>query len=258
MSRAQPPSRFRRPVPRDSGPRDSAPNRTILVTAFEPFGGHGTNSSKVVVEALASRPIKGVTIRTLVLPVEFDRAWNLLRRELARRDESLTPLHALVLTGMAARADRVRLEKVALNVRDCESLIGRRPRPRPDNGGRSPVDRPVVKGAPLALATDVDVRCLARVMRSAGRPVEVSWSAGVFVCNDLYYRALLARGATGAHDRTRRDSVRIPPTLFVHLPALLQRSAENPTGRRRAGLPSSSMVATLRGIVRRLSSMTLS
>lgn len=182
----------------------------ILLTGFVPFGPHGVNASERVVRALSARPPAGLDLETLVLPVTFAGAFAALR---ARLDAS-PRLDAVVLTGMAAGTKRVRLERVALNLADAESFTGaRRPVPRPDNAGRAPVDEAIEPGGPLARAATADVKRLGRDLLALGLPVEISLSAGSYVCNDLYYRTL-------AH-LSGRDGA--PPCLFVHLPQLPRR-----------------------------------
>lgn len=184
----------------------------ILLTGFVPFSKHGVNASERVVRALAARPPEGVVLETLVLPVVFGEAFARVRERL----DAGPPLDAVVLTGMAARATRVRLERVALNLADAESFArGRRPVPRPDNAGRAPVDEAIESGGPLARGATVDVKRLGRALLAQGLPVELSLSAGSYVCNDVYYRTL-------AHLAGRQGG---PGCVFVHLPELPRRVA---------------------------------
>lgn len=181
--------------------------KRILVTGFVPFLKHGVNSSQAVVGRLAK---SGVS--TLVLPVEFGKGFEALRAHLEGLSADERP-HALVLTGMAAGARNVRLERLAVNLADCEAFAvpGRRTVPRPDNGGAAPMDEPIVPGGPLALPARADVKALGRALKARGLPVELSLSAGSYVCNDIYYRTLDYLARTGSDARC----------LFVHLPGLL-------------------------------------
>jgi pyroglutamyl-peptidase len=43
--------------------------RSILVTGFEPFGGHSVNPSMLIAQALAHQDIAGLTVLAAVLPV---------------------------------------------------------------------------------------------------------------------------------------------------------------------------------------------
>ena len=218
----------------------------VLVTGFGRFFTHGVNSSQRVNERLRHLQLPGVELSTLLLPVEFGRAFETLSAHLA---QSPAPPDAVVLTGMAARARRIRLERLAVNVADCESFAarGRRPALRPDNAGAAPVDREIVPGGPLALPARADVKGLARDLKGRGLPVEVSLSAGSYVCNDVYYRALshLPSGIS---------------CLFVHLPELPRRRPVRVFGipvpfygkRTAAALPLAEQVATVAALVAEL------
>jgi pyroglutamyl-peptidase len=225
----------------------SAPYR-VLLTGFEPFGKHRANSSQRAVEQLRRRPPAGVELSTLVLPVAFEQAWERLRAHLDAMPGEARP-HAIVLTGMAAKTRRVRLERLAVNIADAASCATRRrrPVPRPDDAGAAPADRPIVEGGPLALPARADVRRLARDLLGRGLAVEVSLSAGSYVCNDLYYRALEHLG--------RREGG--PACLFVHLPELPRRRPVRVMGvavplltrPARRAMPLAALVLTLAALV---------
>ena len=106
----------------------------------------------------------------------------------------------MVALGQASGRAAVSLERVAINVDDARI---------PDNAGAQPVDRPVVEGGPAAYWTGLPIKAIAARLRREGIPVEISQSAGTFVCNHLFY-GLCHRlaGQTG-----RRGG-------FIHLPAL--------------------------------------
>lgn len=224
----------------------------ILVTGFVPFLKHGVNSSQRCVERLALAPPADVALSTLVLPVEFGRAFETLREHLAGLPTEARP-HAIVLTGMAAGARRVRLERLGVNLADCEAFAvsGRRPRPRPDNAGAAPIDAQLVEGGALALPARADVKALGRALKARGLPVELSLSAGSYVCNDLYYRTLdhLARASAGTR------------CLFVHLPEIARPRRTHVLGipvpqvfrAPRAGLNLSTMTRTLSALCTELS-----
>jgi len=111
---------------------------------------------------------------------------------------------ALVLAlGLAASRRALSLERVAVNLDDARI---------PDNAGRQPVDQPVMAGAPSAYFCTLPVKAMAAALERAGLPVELSLSAGSFVCNHLLF-GLLHRLATRAALRGVRGG-------FLHLPPL--------------------------------------
>jgi pyroglutamyl-peptidase len=147
--------------------------RTVLLTGFEPFGGRTVNASWDAVGRVADawdRPERLVTAR---LPVSFRGGRQALR--LAVRDHAPD---VVVAVGEAGTRAAVGIERVALNVIDA---------PLPDNDGSAPVDVPVVAGAPTALLSGLPIKACLLAARATGAPVEVSNSAGTYVCNATFY-----------------------------------------------------------------------
>ena len=166
---------------------------TILVTAFDPFGGGETNSSLAVLNALPER-IGPAKLEKRVLPTVFGLSAR-LGEEAA---EELRP-DAVVCLGQAAGRKAVTPERVAINLMDAAG---------PDNAGNRPVDEPVVPGGPAAYFSTLPVKEMAAAARETGVPAAVSYSAGTFVCNSLMY-AMLHYAAS------RRPDL---PCGFVHVP----------------------------------------
>lgn len=166
--------------------------RTVLVTGFEPFGGDETNASWEVAREVArtwERPEALVVER---LPVTFAGAPLALREAITR----VRPAVVLCL-GLAAGTQRVRLERVAINLADARI---------PDNDGAQPVDEPLDPAGPEARFATLPVK--ASLARAAERdlPLISSLSAGSYVCNAVMYHALgLLPGA---------------PVGFAHVPEL--------------------------------------
>ena len=143
----------------------------ILLTSFEPFGGHAANSSHHVGEELARRPPPGVALDWLSLPVvagECDRlAWE--------RVVQSRPTLVLAL-GQAAGSERVRVEDRAVNLHDF---------PIPDNAGRQPRLEWIVPGAPGAYRTTAALERVLPRLRERRLPGGLSFSAGRYVCKHL-------------------------------------------------------------------------
>jgi pyroglutamyl-peptidase len=168
----------------------------ILLTAFEPFGGYAVNPTQAIVERLAADPPLGVELHTRHLPVVASAAVE--RALAARRD--VRP-DAVVSLGLAVKRDAIGLERVAVNLDDFRI---------PDNAGVTLTDAPIVGDGPAAYWTTLPVRRMERALRDAGVPVEISYSAGTYVCNHLFYALRhAAEGAPGA-----------PAVGFIHVPKL--------------------------------------
>lgn len=158
--------------------------RKLLITAFEPFGGERENASLLVLKELPD-VVGDWEITKAILPVVFSRG----AEEAIRIAQALEP-EAVVLLGQAASRNQVTPELVAVNLQYARI---------PDNAGNTPMDLPVIPGEREAYFATLPVRAMVKAMEEAGCPAAVSYSAGPYVCNDLFYRMLhrFAGTATG-------------------------------------------------------------
>ena len=157
----------------------------ILVTAFEPFGGRSYNPSAALLDLL---PQTG-DLEKLLLPVSYEGAARRLSEAIGKARPD-----AAVLTGLAGGRTEVCLEYAALNIKDGGGL--------PDNDGERAGGESVVPGAPNALFTALDLASAVQRVRGVGVPCRVSYHAGTYVCNSIYFH-LLSSGVPG---------------VFIHIP----------------------------------------
>ena len=162
----------------------------LLLTGFEPFGGRTVNASWEAVRRVAER-VGPWHVKKRRLPVEFGRAAALAISEAERLGAS-----ALVCVGEAGGRSVVTPELVAVNLRFARI---------PDNAGAAPLDEPCAPGGENALFSALPVRAMAEAVKKAGFPAEVSSSAGLYVCNDLFYLTLRRFGGS-------------LPCGFIHVP----------------------------------------
>ena len=146
--------------------------RTVLLTGFEAFDGQAVNASWLAVREVAARWEGPAALHVRCLPVSFRGARQALRTAVAE----LQP-HVVLCVGEAARP-AVGLERVAVNVIDARI---------PDNDGSAPVDVPVVAGAPVAFLSRLPLKAALVAAQATGVPVEVSNTAGTYVCNATFY-----------------------------------------------------------------------
>jgi pyroglutamyl-peptidase len=172
--------------------RPMKPN--LLITGFEPFGGDDLNPSQAVVRALDGRRIAGHPVTGRVLPCAFETALPAL---FAAMDEVQPTL--VIALGLAASRTAVSIERVAVNLVDARI---------PDNAGAQPVDVPVIEGGEPAYFARLPVKAMAAALREAGLPVELSYSAGSFVCNQVFYGLLHRLRAWPA---ARGGFIHLPP-----------------------------------------------
>jgi pyroglutamyl-peptidase len=193
----------------------------VLITGFEPFGGDSENSSWAVAEKVAACGIEGVDISLAQMPVSFGRVAVALRGEV----EHHRPDH-IVMLGQSASADRVKLERVALNMMD--SAVG-------DNDGCCPNEEPINKGGESALLTTLPIKSLRSAIEAKGVRVKISNSAGLYVCNRLYYEAL----------RMCKESPYMQ-AIFIHLPLYEGHPSAKPN---RPTMPLAEMICAVQTLI---------
>lgn len=162
----------------------------ILVSGFEPFGGDTVNASALAVEGLAeawNQP--GVTVRSVILPVSFTRAPEVLAAAISSESPD-----AVLCVGEAGGRGAVTPERWAVNERAARI---------PDNDGNQP-HGPIDGGAPR-LASGLDVAAIVEAIRAAGVAAEPSDDAGRFVCNAIFRAVLTSFNG---------------PAGFIHVPAV--------------------------------------
>lgn len=164
---------------------------TVLLTGFEPFGGDVANPSGAAVGMVAERWSGPEVLITAVLPVTFAGAAERLRALIAEHRPDV-----VIATGLAGGRAAIGVERVAVNLIDARI---------PDNAGEQPVDVPSVPGAPSAHFATLPVKAIAQRISAAGIPAEVSYSAGTFVCNHVFFTALETTAS-----RTRAGFVHVP------------------------------------------------
>ena len=188
----------------------------ILVTGFTPFGGEQINPSWEAVKRLPERVGEAVLLKREI-PTAFDAACAALRAAM----DALRP-DAVLSVGQYGGANGVRVERVAVNLRDARIA---------DNAGAKPVDEPVVPGAPDAYFATLPTRRIVEKLREEDIPAQLSYSAGTFVCNNLLFCAL-------------HESAKKFPAMrcgFVHVPYLPEQAKDG-------NAPSMSLALMVRAL----------
>jgi pyroglutamyl-peptidase len=87
----------------------------------------------------------------------------------------------VICLGQAGGRECITPELVAINLRNADI---------PDNKGNLPKDTPIVEGGREAYFSTLPVRKMTEAICSEGIASKLSYSAGAYVCNDLYYSLL--------------------------------------------------------------------
>ena len=85
------------------------------------------------------------------------------------------------MLGQCPAGENIRLERFAINMMDSGKA---------DNDGYIPNEETIYANQPLALQTPLPIRELERFCADNVQPVQVSNSAGLYVCNRVYYESL--------------------------------------------------------------------
>jgi pyroglutamyl-peptidase len=174
----------------------------ILVTGFEPYGGHGRNPSFEAMQALDGRVIEGARIVGRGLPVSMARLRPALAAILNEAEFA-----AVIGLGLQPGASVIQIERGAANIADFEIA---------DNDGISISDTQVSPDGPAARMATLPLRAIERAMLSAGIPARLSPSAGTYLCNACLYCCLEAV----------ESWERPVPCGFLHLPCTPEQVAE--------------------------------
>lgn len=164
---------------------------SLLVTGFTPFGNFKQNPSEILINQIAD---DFEEINTLILPVSYERSF----KTLAETVKLIRPTK-IILTGLAQARFDISLEKVALNYSSC---------PLADNDGVVINNKTINPNGSKAHFTNFDIMNLCASTNGAIK-LNQSLTAGSFVCNHLYFRALEAFSSSAK-------------IIFVHLPLTTQ------------------------------------
>ena len=171
---------------------------TLLLTYFGPFPGVPVNPTVALAEGSVralntARP--DLRVVACELPVSYNGSSTALRTAL----QDVQP-DALISLGVAVGRDVVSLEQVAINL-DSAGIE--------DNDGDRRCDEPIAPGGQEAYFSSLPVRASFERLRAAGEPVEISYTAGTYVCNHVFYEG----------QRISRELGLSIPAGFVHVPA---------------------------------------
>ena len=194
----------------------------VLLTGFEPFGGESINPSWETVKGIARIPA-GMELIRLLLPVSFDKSRRVLKE--AFREHAPDMILSL---GQAGGRSGIHLERIAVNMMDARIA---------DNDGEKPRDELLYPGEDNALFSSLPLRKIEAALEEAGLPAQISNSAGLYVCNTVFYEAArLVRAG------------RLKGAGFIHLPFLPEQAVKG-----EASLPLAEMIRAIEIVLKSLS-----
>jgi pyroglutamyl-peptidase len=213
----------------------------ILVSGFEAFGGAAVNPTALLIEDLrdqrsgagaagdetaaaaqAAASAAAVEVETVLLPVVFEEAFVKLEAAIDR----FKPDVVLAL-GQAGGRDAIEVERIAVNLMDAEIA---------DNSGRKPCDERIEADGANAYFSTLPLREIVEALTANKISARISNSAGLYVCNDLFYRLQRAAPAKG-----------LRMSGFVHVPYLPEQTTDKPS------MPFNEMKRALAIVLERVS-----
>jgi pyroglutamyl-peptidase len=171
----------------------------LLLTGFEPFLGEKINPSQLLVEAVAESGKHG-WVDTKILPVSFNSAPEILLQKFKSKKYD-----GLIMLGQASGRSLISLERVALNWVESRAA---------DETGFTPATGPIDPRMKEAYFSSWPLGEFKKHLESSKVPVEISFSAGGFVCNYLYFK--MASAGAGK------------PCMFMHVPYLPEQTVNKP------------------------------
>jgi len=158
----------------------------VLLSAFEPFGDKTENASELLINLLNVTEAQKV-----VLPVDYQEAFSCLQASVL----DVEPDVVLAL-GEAAARERLCFEWYALNVQSAKLT---------DNQGVLFLDQAIYEDSPASLQSSWNFSELKAVL-ARREEIELSYHAGTYVCNRLFYELLSKETQLGVK------------TAFIHVP----------------------------------------
>ncbi len=171
----------------------------ILITGFKPFNKETVNPTEIIINMLKE---KDSSINTLLLNVEYNSDANMLIKEIDK-----LKIDVLICLGQAGGRSKVTIENFALNMQSAQI---------PDNANISLKHHPINESGTLCYQTNVDLEKLINNINDEN--LSISYHAGTFICNEIYYRAL---------EYINHNKLNIK-CIFVHIPYIKEQVENKP------------------------------
>ncbi len=159
----------------------------IVITSFEKFGKYRRNPTMDVAKSLEKE------YKTVNIPVTFREAREISREILEKYNPEL-----IISMGFAPSRAQISVEAVALNI--MHSTV-------PDNDNFAPEPGKIFSDGPESYIYQ-NAHAVVELLKSKNIPAYISYSAGTYVCNALYY------SFNYWIDKLNMES----ESIFIHLP----------------------------------------
>ncbi len=143
-----------------------------IITGFDPFGGESVNPAFEAVKLLPD-VVEGCEIIKLEIPTVFYKSVDKLSEAVRKEKPDF-----VICVGQAGNRFNITPEAVAINLNEARI---------PDNDGQQPSDEPVRADGKNAYFSTLPNKAIIKAMHEAGVPAQISFTAGTYVCNHLFY-----------------------------------------------------------------------
>lgn len=176
--------------------------KKVLITGFDPFDKETVNPSWEAAKQLNGLETDEAIITAEQIPTVFRTALDTLWKAIQKHQPDI-----VICVGQAGGRMQITPERVAINLADARI---------PDNEGHQPIDEEISPRGPAAYWTGLPVKRMTAKMKENGIPAAVSYTAGTFVCNYLFY---------GLMDHISRTSPHIRGG-FIHIPFIPEQTID--------------------------------
>jgi len=179
-------------------------NRLVVLTGFEPFADFQVNPSWEAAKTFEGKEINSFKIKSFQIPLVNKE----IKPTITKIIDAEKP--AVIINLGQSYRPMISLEKVAINFADLtESTILY-------NCGTRPKDETLEPNAPAAYFTTLPVRKILNALRQNNIPAEISYTAGTFGCNQVFFHTM---------HKIHSDGLDVC-TGFVHVPSLPSQAAQ--------------------------------
>ena len=176
-------------------------SKVVLVTGFEPFGIYPTNPSQVIAETLNGSTLGDAEIIGMVLPVDFNKSVERTRDAMEQHHPDV-----VISLGLNAKSKVIEVEKIGFNLKRY-----------PKGDGAWSFPQRIDKNGPFFRITPLKTYEIVQKIRDENIPVKLSFFAGSYICNALFY---------GILGYVKNQSLNTT-TGFIHVPLL---DSQDPSG----------------------------
>ncbi|KAA0001632.1 MAG: peptidase C15 [Thermoplasmata archaeon] len=169
---------------------------SVLITGFVPFDKWEVNPSQLIAEELNGEEIGNAHIIGMVLPVDFNESFEMVKKAMHTYEPSV-----VIALGLDGYSRFICIEKIGVNLKREEGWQLSR----------------IEKDGPFLYFSSIPTGDITQEIRGAGIPARQSFFAGIYACNFILYRLM---------DYIHEQHLNISAG-FIHVPPL---SSQTPYG----------------------------